>query len=1309
MGFDAKTISLVLSLVVGVFILWGIVWGLIRGFKNSLYRGVFLIFVLAIAFFIASMISRALINGNIGDIITLEVNGERVRNLRDYLSLQIKANLETTVDTAGAVESLLTVISIAINSFVFVVVFYIVKWVLSPVYSVLARWVFNKNQYRKEQVQSGKKVKTKWVKVKTKKYRLAGAGIGAVLGLLVCAFTFMPIMGYINMAQSVESSTKKENNAQVGVLSDLMGEENYNIVMDGYNKSIFSGVMKYTGMDYLSGVVFNSLSSTKVNKVDINLRKEVETGLQVFNSTKNIKVPDWNTCTKEELNTFLTNCRVVTNSAFKSGIVNSSLSEIMPIVVDYLIRTDMIQDLDGAKKVFAIHALENLAVIHSEEIKTEVLNLVGLAQTLNDYNLAISILQNDTGNIVEFLQATTNREVVRDVTEKLFALQSVDKVAPDVANVMVEYISSALELEGQTVEEITSAQLKESIQNILYSMVDILPDLDSKSDYYVTKNAIKGIGKVIDNIKAAPFMTSAMFDATIGKVQDKLSEQISSVPSWAQNIANEAIANLSNITDYTTEFEKIYLVVDNVDNACKNSEGKRSTDLNDIDFARIGVALDGLEDLTLAKRQNPQAGELDNLVPSLVLEAIDHYSNDKSISINLSTFASVNQLKQNIKDIKNVNWTNDLPKLKQLVVVAKNIMSDSTSIADKMKDIKSKQEFVDLGEALDMASTAMLFAGNNVDRLFMLDILDLVDDNYESDADMLNAITSIKSNITSASTITWKNEFDNIIELVNMDFDNVLSDTTVEGVKSKAYLLGEKIDNIIGNSDIITADIIDTFICTVVDDNFNGTSYENMVSLVKRTFSDVDGDNTNGYKNGIDCYAVEFDALNTLYQARSVVNDGTFNLADDAEKLGKKVDAAINTTATIAGQVFKTKLVGNELIDTFIKDILAEKFDSSDPKFGDAYNMIVDKFSDVDGDSTNGYQNAIENYTVEFKALGKLQSVVDYAKSSTFAFKTNGRALGELIDIALATTYNGYTTKVVNEELVDSYIRNLLDDYISDDADLIVTKNAIKAMFNKNSSSTEYSNSVDYYEVEFLALTRLINEIIDAGVNVNTSVSRTSLGTKLDDICRTYIEYDTTTDPHREYTQVVVPSVLNPYIKNKVSDIHINEEYESVKQTLFDDINSYLDKIDLTHSTPTYSYTKCFKDINTLDTQINNINTNGTDWMSVENLKDIQNRLDIVQNTVVFSAKVSRRVMSVVVQEILNKYYLDNTLTAEVVKEKTKYARAYMNYLQNNMDSAEYEPYVDESVVTVNVVVDNETLVVRRNKPLEYIYDKITV
>ncbi len=1301
MALDSSTISMILSILLGVFVLWGIIWGLIRGFKNSLWRGLFLLVVMVIAFFLAGVISKALLNINWGNIITLEVDGIKYTNLSDYLSAYLEYSLETTADTSGAVSSLLTIITIALNSFIFVILFWLLKWILSPVYSILRRWVFDKKRYKKQEVKKGKKVKVKTVKVKTKRYRLAGAGVGAVLGLIVCMFTMLPVIGYLNIAESVEQSSRKENNSTTGVISETMGAENYEMVIDGYNSSIYKGVMKYTGMEFLSEVLFNNLSSTKVNDVKVNLNQEVSTGLEVYNAITKMNMPDLNTCTEDELGEFLTQCRVITNTLFKSGIVNSSLTELTPIAVDYIESTDMIQDLTGAKRIFAINALNNLVEIHSDEIKTEVLGLIGLAQSLNDYGLAIPILQNDTGNIIDFLQLTTNRAVVTDITEKLFSLNTVEKVAPDITNVMVEYICAALDIENETIDQITSNQLKESIQNILYTMVDIIPDLDSSSDYILTKNAVRGVGKVIDAIKDAAFMTTNMFDATIETVQNKLSEMTSGVPDWALSITNEAIANLSNITNFTTEFEKIYTIVDDVDKACRDSENNRSTKLEDIKFGYIGQALDTLQDLVITIRQNPAEGELNNLVPSLVIEAINNYTKDISLSSKpMSEFSSIEKLKTNITTLNsNIDWSQDMPKIKDLIISANNLTNDSTNISDKLKDTTRRQEFVDLGTALDNASTAMIFTGG-VERAFVVDILDIVDDSYADDADMLNAITEIKSNITNAASITWANEFDNIVELINMDFDNVLSDSTPAGEHSKAYTLGSTIDNVIANSNIITEKIIDTFICSVVDDNFTGTTYDNMVGIVKNTFSDVDGDANNGYQNGIDCYAVEFEALNTLYQARSVVDDGTFNLETDAEALGQKIDQALATTITVGDTTYSTHLVTSELIDTFVKDVLDTKFDENDTDFADALTMIKSKFSDVDGNDDNGYQNAVQNYTVEFKALGKLQQIVDYVNATGFDFKTNGQALGELIDMAVATTYDTYTTQVVTEELVDTYIRKVLDKNITiTDSDLNATKSAILAKFNNVNTVGEYQNGVEYYEVEFKALMSLITNIVDATIDVDSHAGRASLGAALDDITSTSIDKSGTT----YYTQVVVPSALNPYIKRKINTISINEEYVDLKTTIVSDISTYLDNIDGS----TYTYTKCFADINTIKSEMDQIDTSDTTWANTTLLADIQTRINTVQNTAVFSAKLGREMMIVVLDKMYA-YYQKTITNTTLFEQDIKTLIAYKEYLQKNLEVVENEPYTSSTNTVENVMIGSETVVVRKNRPLEYIYNQIT-
>lgn len=1310
---NASTITLVLNILLAVFLLWGALWGLIRGFKNSLYRGLFLIIIMVIAFFISKVVTKAVINIDIGNWISLDVDGVKAKNLNEYLTLTIEKSVETTVDTTSAVSSLLTIVSIALNSIIFVLLFYILRLILSPVYSVLRRWVFDKKRYEKQEVKKGKKVKTKYVKLKTKRYRLAGAGVGVVLGLMMCMFTTVPVLGYLNIMTTVEKNSKQNNNSSVGVVSDVLGEDNYILVTDGYNNSIFSSVMKYSGMEFLSGLMFDSLSSTKVNKVDIRLNKEVETGLEVYNSINKMKMPDLNTCTQAELATFLTQCTTLTNNLFKSSILNSCIEQIMPIVVDYMIETDMIQDLTGAKRVFAINALNNLAKEHSEDIQSEILGLVGFAQTLNNYGLAIPILQNDTGNIIDFLQLTTNRTVVDDVTDKLFALNTVDQAAPDVANIIVEYICSALDIE-ETAPQVTSAQLKASIQNILRAMVDVLPDLDSKSDYIVTKNAIRGVGKVIDTIKDAAFMTDAMFDSTIDSVKDKLKDMTNGVPDWAQSIADEAIENISNITNFTNEFADIYSVVDDIDKACRDKNNNRSTNLDDIDFALIGSALNSVRDLTIAHRTNINEGDVDNLVTETVLKAIENYGDDiKLKDKELSSLESISQLKTNIKTESTLNWQTELPLLQDLIICVKNISNDSNDIITKLKDVQYKQEFVDLGKALDKAGTSRLFVTGAVDKKFMLDVMDIVDDDYQDDVDMLNAITSIKANINSAPNIVWENEFGNVVELINMDFDNVLSDEQ-GSAPSKAYSLGKTIDSVLANSNIITSEIIDTFICSVVDKNFSDTTYDQMISIVKDTFSDVDGNASNGYNNGIDCYAVEFEALNTLYQAKNIVGAADFSLTNDAQSLGEKIDEALATKIVEGSETYETKLVSPKLIDTFIRDVLEQKFDAytdSTSKFSSAYNMIIEKFDDLDKNDDNGYQNGVQNYTVEMIALGKLLDVVDFVNGASFEFKTDGQQLGSRIDGAVSTTYTDgagsvHNTQVVTTKLIDTYVTTLLDDYIPND--MIAIKENIKAKFcDIDKTDDVYQNAIDYYQVEFKALGYLITEVVDKNYDVSTSAGRVSIASALDAAVATYVTIGST----NHYTKVVVPSVINAYISDKVDEIGISStDYNTLVTNIKNEIKTYLSDME---SDSSKTYTICFADTNTLILEMDAIDNNDedTNWSDDSKLQTIQNKLQAIQDTDVFSAKLARQMMLEILDKIKS-YYSSDSYAA--VSDKLNVIDAYKQYLEakNSVSANDNvgEPYTatgDYQTEDIVLSVDSTTVTISKNRPLQYIKEYI--
>ena len=1297
---SASTVSLILTIVLAVFLVWGAVWGLIRGLKNTLYRGAFLAIVVVIAFFIASAITTLLLNLKIGETLNLEVGGAQAETLKEYMTLYVQNELQISADATGAISAIAALISIVLNAIIFVLMFWLIKWILSPVYSIITRFVLNRKQYKKEKIEKKNgKVKVKRVKVKTKKHRLFGGLVGIALGLFVCTFTFVPVLGYLNVMRKVETGTKE---GETGVVSNMLGSENYNAIVDGYDQSVFGGVLKYSGMEFISSVMFDSLTTAKVDKTRVSLNKEVDTGIELYNLVKDTSMPDLNTCTQDELDSFLTNARQLINITFKSGIINSSLDGFMPLIVDYLQQQDMIDDLEAYEKVLVVNALTTLAEYHSEGIKTELLAIIGFVETLNDYGLLLPVIQNTTGDIVPFLQATTNHNVVNNVLDKLFALKMVDKVAPDLVNLMLNFVSISLDIESDDLEEITSAQLKTSLQNILTSAVDLVHQMDMDSQFYVKTSGITSVGKMIDSVKNSDIVSDEMFDSIIDKVQDTMLEQIDTVPAWAQSVAREAINNLSNVQNYTSEFEKIYSVVTDVEEACKK-DGETTSDFAEMNFAKLGTAIDTLEQLVLVGRDNVEEGEPNNLVKKLLIDVIEEYVDDPSLNTEISTFSSIDQIKANIKASTNVEWKTEMPKIKALLVNAKNIMTEEGSIIDKLRDDSRKNDFVVMGEALDEAKTSVLFA-NNVDRLFMTDLLNIVDDSYQEDADMLDAIDSIKENINTASTISWGTEFGCIVDLVNMDFDNVLQENTGDE-KSQAYLVGEKIDGVVGVSVLITEEIVDKFICTVVKDNFQDSSYENITEKLTANFEDVDKDATNGYQNNIDSYAVEFDALNNLYQAYLLVSDPSFNLASDAEELGSRLETAMKTSAIVNNVLSTTTLVSEELVDVMVNDVIDEKFDATNEDFASTLAKVKANFSDIDGDSTNGYQNNIESYTVEIMALSKLEAISSKANSAGFDFKTDGRELGRDLDDAVNTTYlfagTTYRTKVVNEELVDEYVRELIDKNVTGDADLGPTIEAIKDKFDDNAGVEGYQNYINYYEVEFDALSRLLDvvDVAKSGFDGSDANDRLALATKLD-LAMASVDIGTVDNPNIQKAQSVTPATINPYIKTKIT-FDIEGDYSSVVDGVKANITAYLDGM---QEDADKTYTKCFTAINDLDAVVEDLTsiTTGNTWLTPTTLETVEIEVDVIQRNILGGAILGREVMLIVVGKLDS--ILQTTVSTSVYESEAKYLIAYKQYL--NTQNTEFEPYTSTTTIKVDVDVLGEIVSISTNKPLQFIYDR---
>ena len=217
MTITPELIGLILSGIGGAFLFFGVFWGLVRGLKKSLFRGIWLIALALIIFFLTPTISRALCN------LDLSFLGVKVENATPSLFGAIRESIlgvEGIADIADKNPSLIPMIEqliiLVINLIVFPISFWIAKIVTYPIWAIISAIVFRK----KKTVVNGKKMR-----VKTKKYRLVGMLVGAVSSVMVMVVTLMPLSGTINLIKKIDSMEYSNSKDGEGLVTAVAGEE----------------------------------------------------------------------------------------------------------------------------------------------------------------------------------------------------------------------------------------------------------------------------------------------------------------------------------------------------------------------------------------------------------------------------------------------------------------------------------------------------------------------------------------------------------------------------------------------------------------------------------------------------------------------------------------------------------------------------------------------------------------------------------------------------------------------------------------------------------------------------------------------------------------------------------------------------------------------------------------------------------------------------------------------------------------------------------------------------------------------------
>ena len=890
-----KYIPLIIGGIFLLFVLVGMFWGLVRGLKKSTFRLSWILITAVVLFFVTPMITLALMKVDIG-FIGITVNETKITSLNHLVEVLVAGIPDygtLLTKSPDTIEMILTLASLFVNSFIYVLCFWLVKIALWPLWAILSAAFI-----KRKDIHGNKKPK----------HRLFGLMVGGVTGIVVGATTLMPIMGVVNMVTEVEAETygtytKKVVNSETGVeeevtleggqISQLMGEEVAKYI-NAYSNSFVAKAFKYSGVEFVNNATYSGLSSATVKDDRIVLKDEVKTIFKTIDSVNVLSNINTENLTKEQLAKFLTAAKSVVNNVFSINIINAVGNNLLPIVMDEIVNNPNfiiqvpsvgITTFDDAIK----QGLADLKDFKFSSLKTEITSFIEAAEILNNAGVLEKLA--NSNDEVKFQEVTVllTPEVVENFNNKLFNMKTMGTLMPLAINSGLTYLAETLEADGFAIDaEHGNAEavktLFKGITNTIFSISNSL-DLDSK--IYVTETTLPLVGKLINTVKNYEGITSSNYiklvDAAENKLKNVISDMAADMSEDFEGIKNEllnAVGKLSHITNYETDFTLINTAYSNI----KTVVDGLTAETAEFKLVQMGAVLD-----VFARTELFGAS-----VNPIMVEGIDLLK-----EFIPTDFADLNDImdnaKQNVSNV--VSWENEL-------TILQNIKSSLTSVleADDLKDkllATDSTALTDLGSSFDELNESKLFGGEikNIVKVLLDQIA-----NFESGNDSMlsSSVELMKQNIDSASTINFEFEFGVLKTLLNGLMDLADDDSDSSAITQAGATFDEVL---LENSVIVTEPVIKDIIISTIDqlvgDVDAGTDLDNVVTEIKTSLTETEGL----------CYEHELTALNSVFNQLNDLDTSGENFYADFGEILDSYDKTYGTTPSKVVSNARPKIV----------------------------------------------------------------------------------------------------------------------------------------------------------------------------------------------------------------------------------------------------------------------------------------------------------------------------------------------------------------------------------------------------------------
>jgi len=1286
-------ISLGITGIMGLFLIFGFLFGLKRGVKRTLVRSIWIFLVLLVVFLISTHITDILL----GFKINIVIDGQKFATIEAYVVHLLKENI---VVDGGNYEAIAGVIMGVITLIINIILFVILYWVLKLV-SILFYWIFNIFIFRKER-KAKKRARKEKTKIRIKKYRLAGAAVGIILGFVSFCVTLTPIVGYVNIAKTVDGRTKSET--EEGIITDL-GGDTYSKIIEEYDGSVAIKIMDTLSVDKAITGVFNNVTTTKINGEKVKLYDEALVAADAYNIIKEMNVTDIDNISNEEFGKLLDNAEELTNKIFESKLITTSSDQIIPFVAKYVRQNIDTSNFKTYSLNFYNAFFDQFEGYNSVKTKEEVVNAIGLIRTLNNNNLFLPIIQNKTGDMALYLQQNLTKPASDEIVESLFKLNTVKNMAPAVVNFMLGYGAEELGYEYEEENQVLASTLQSCSTNILHSVVDLLSTYDSGLTTKVKLNEISvgALGRIFDEIKV--LVSSNNFKSIMSSVEPDLEkialETLNSQPQFLKNSVTKAINNISEITNFENTFVDLYKAYDIVKSEFDKAKIDDKYDVELMNFAKMGQALNTFQNSDLL-RDHLFLDTLKNAISHYLDEAESRVEGDKAFKFTFDkiVYDNIEELK-----LKGVNWVIELPVYKNIACIVTNLLQDADNIE---KTIKSEEDdsVEKIGYELEhnLKTSALL---KNADRLLVSDLLDLADIKFNTAEDvdtkenMSTLLMDAKNNVNTVEVLNWEHEFKHIKEIIKENYDDT-SDANI-------MRIANMIDNVVFDkpvlvkSKIFTQDMFNNFISNYMDNIFGEVEEtDDFYSTSQRI--------KNSFNETITSYNNEFGSLLELKKVKTLSEEDDFDFKMDAVLMGCHIDDSLSYGVDENNPIDNKVVVNKSLINEYIVKKIDSYFSDYSSELDKEIKTIKSRITDE-----------IRYYQVEFSALSRLMDVSDEAGRSDFDFKVSldAKRLGAKIDLSLAPTnineVNEYSI-VVDKSLINGYIKRVITDEVnigpsSEFSDVIETiigsNNGVDAdgyvIYGTGRIDT-FSNT---YANEFGYLSRLvvvsdsfssvtIDNIDEKNIQTNTTLAEEFDGGLL------------IVNPLKE-SQLVGDSLLQ-VIGSSLEDYkNDNSEYNDILVEVNKNYIVIKSEVNWVYNVGgTKTYTQVIDALSEIyDTLESSVTNDIANIMDVNTFADNYNgTLATIQENILFSVNGTNRLAYYIMNKVAEKLQESITVLTPF-NNAIEYVDNYMDYLDyclnNNINSA--QPYADNTLKNAYVINGIWTF----TKPTEGEFDEIQV